>query len=67
MGAGFSHEGSLRALKIENDDKSAAFELLFTTFAANFPGASEQQKTKALIRALFSFEIWPRTVTSTKK
>ena len=49
MGVGFSYEGSLRALKLENDDKSAAFELLITTFFANFPGESVQRQRKALI------------------
>ena len=66
-GAGFNHDGSLRALKMEKEANSAAFELDFTNLPVNFPGASEHRKINAFIRLRFSFEIWPRTVTSTEK
>ena len=64
IGAGFSHDGSLRAQKIEKDANSAAFEALSETLFARPLGLEQHRYTKAFNRHRFSFVSCPRTDTS---
>ena len=42
MGAGFAHDGSLQAQKIENEDNNAALDALCITLFASLPGFNQQ-------------------------
>ena len=64
IGAGFNHDGSLRAQKIENDANRAAFEALSDTLFAKPLGLKQHLYTKAFNRHRFSLVSCPRTDTS---
>ena len=65
-GKGEDHEGSFLAEKILKDVRIAAFEHIFIRFSISTLRASQHLSVKALIRALFSFEIKPLADTSTE-
>ena len=64
---GFTHDGSLRAQKIENELNNAALEAHCSTFLTSLPGLAQLRKINSFKRQRFSFEICPRTETSTEK
>ena len=67
MRAGDVQDGSLRAQKILKELNKAAFEQAFMTATCFLRGSWQQRKSRALKRARFPFETWPRTETSMGK
>ena len=63
-GGGSSHVGSLRAAKMEKDERRAAFEAMPTEGLERFFGSEQTLKRKDLRREQFSFETWPLADTS---
>ena len=67
MYGGSAHEGSLRAVNTENDERRATLEQIGINSLKTLFGSEQMRYMNAFRRFLFAPVIWPRTETSTEK
>ena len=67
MYGGFAQDGSLRAVKTENEERRAILEQIGTNSLKTLFGSEQTLYTKALRRLLLAPVTCPRTDTSTEK